>query len=93
MCCPLPKGHPHLLQISSSHVKPTPPTAGAWRPMQLRRMLKEEEGYHNELGPLVDEIEELSERDVDDIRGLFVSESTIIFLKSHSSTKWLSVFS
>ena len=61
--------------------------------MQLRRVLKEEEGYPNELGPLVDEIEELSERDVDDMRGLFVSESTIIFLKSHSSTKWLSAFS
>jgi len=42
--------------------------------MQLRRVLKEEEGYPNELGPLVDEIEELSERDVDDMRGLFVSQ-------------------
>jgi len=42
--------------------------------MQLRHVLKEEEGYPNELGPLVDEIEELSERDVDDMRGLFVSQ-------------------
>ena len=42
--------------------------------MQLCHVLKEEEGYPNELGPLVNEIEELSERDVDDMRGLFVSQ-------------------
>lgn len=83
----LPTGATRPFSISSGSARGPPPqasSAGRWRPRQLRRPLREEEGYVEEQGALVGERgRDLSEMGMTCGVCLYVGELTVVFLRSH----------